>query len=108
VLPPQPPSGWSHRLAARTPASHVGNGGSIPPGTTLPHSRCSSKRGRSIGEHDGCAAAMPAKRVAGSCEHAINLTPVVSADTLVFAFRVGASRQLHGASRGGGEERRCK
>src|SRR5206468_8644724 len=24
----------SHRLAARTPASHVGNGGSIPPGTT--------------------------------------------------------------------------
>src|SRR2546426_9378739 len=23
----------SHRLAARTPASHVGNGGSIPPGT---------------------------------------------------------------------------
>src|SRR5262249_52198155 len=26
--------GWSHRLAARTPASHVRNGGSIPPGTT--------------------------------------------------------------------------
>src|SRR5262249_50393774 len=33
VLPPQL---WlrSHRLAARTPASHVGSGGSIPPGTT--------------------------------------------------------------------------
>ncbi len=27
-------SQWSHRLAVRTPASHVGNTGSIPVGTT--------------------------------------------------------------------------
>ena len=40
ILVPQP---WSHRLAVRTLASHAGNRGSIPRGTTINNGRLGKK-----------------------------------------------------------------